>query len=304
MNQEQAFHPLYRYAVITDAVEGLILTDIDTLNDGEPRNNFLRRAVTWNPDGVLTGARHITLGGHFAYVATPTAMVVVDLDDPLHPRLAARIAMADPRASALQFRYLWVTTARGLELLDVTRLGAPVPVPAATVPLADARRVYIARTYAYVAAKREGLVIIDVKNPETPAVYMRYTADGKLDDAEDVVIGSTNASLFAYVADGVNGMKVLQLMSPDSQPNFYGFSPKPRPELIAWARTKQPALAMSKGLDRDRAVDESGNQIAILGRLGSRPFTRAEMEMLFIGENGQLWRVENAVNMANWSPLR
>lgn len=304
MNQEQTMHPLYRYAVITDAQEGLILTDIDTLSDGEPRNNFLKRAVTWNAQGILTGARHITLAGHFAYVATPRALVVVDLDDPLHPRLAASVAMADPRASALQFRYLWVTTARGLEVLDVTRLDRPRPLPAATVPIADARRVYVARTYAYVAAKRDGLIIIDVKNPEAPAIYQRYTAGGKLDDAEDVVIGSTNASLFAYVADGVNGMKVLQLMSPASQPNFYGFSPKPMPELIAWARTKQPALAMSKGLDRDRAVDETGHQIAIMGRLGSRPFTRPEMEKLFIGANGEPWFVEDRVNMADWSPRR
>ena len=48
-----------------------------------------------------------------------------------------------------------------------------------------------------------------------------------MNDAEDVVVASTNASLFAYVADGRNGMKVLQLTSPESQPNFYGFSPAP-----------------------------------------------------------------------------
>ncbi len=304
LNQEQAMHPLYRHAVITDAEEGLILTDVDTLSDGEPRNNFLKRAVTWNPNGVLAGARHITLGGHFAYIATPRALVVVNLDDPLHPQLAATVAMDDPRASALQFRYLWVTTARGLEVLNVTRLDRPVSVPGATVPLTDARRVYIARTYAYVAAKRDGLIIIDVKRPESPAIYQRYTADGKLNDAEDVVIGSTNASLFAYVADGVNGMKVVQLMSPESQPNFYGFSPRPMPELIAWARTKQPALAMSKGLDRDRAVDETGHQIAIVGRLGARPFNRAEMEKLFIGADGKPWYVDDTPNMADWSPLR
>ena len=47
-NQEQAFHPIYHYAVVTDAVEGLYLVNVDTLADGEPRNNFLRRAVTWN----------------------------------------------------------------------------------------------------------------------------------------------------------------------------------------------------------------------------------------------------------------
>jgi hypothetical protein len=54
------------------------------------------------------------------------------------------------------------------------------------------------------------------------------------------------------------------------------------PELIAFAKTPSPALALSKGLDRDRAVDETGQQIAVFGRLGSRPFTRSEMEALFL----------------------
>jgi len=299
-NQEQAFHPLYSYAVVTDSEEGLILVNVNTLADGDPRNNMLKRAVTWNPGNVLRGARHITLGGHFAYVAADAGLVVVDLNDPLKPRHVTTVALPDVRASALQFRYLWVTTARGLEVLDVTKLDQPRLVEGATIPLVDARRVYVARTYAYVAAKKDGLVIVDVKNPERPRLYQKFDAGGALNDAEDVVVGSTNASLFAYVADGKNGMKVLQLIGPATQPNFYGFSPAPKPELIAWARTPGPALAMSKGLDRDRAVDETGGQMAIFGRLGSRPFTRPEMERFFTDKWGRPYRVTDTVDMTAW----
>ena len=130
-----------------------------------------------------------------------------------------------------------MTDAEGLKLFDVTRLAEPSRCPSATVPLADARKLYLARTYAYVAAKQEGLVIVDVTHPERRRVYRKVTFDGRMNDVEDVIVASTNASLFAYVADGRNGMKVLQLTSPASQPNFYGFSPAPMPELIAWART-------------------------------------------------------------------
>jgi hypothetical protein len=302
VNQEQAFHPLYHYAVITDADEGLILVNIDDLTDREPRNNFLKRALTWNPDGVLNGARHVVLGGHFAYVATPKGLVVVDLNDPLKPKLTAQVALPDMHASALQFRYLFVTDARGLEVLDVTRLDKPVPVHGAVIPLTDAHRVYVARTYAYIAAGKQGLVIADVKNPEQPKIYQTVMFDGALNDAQDVIVGSTNASLFAYVADGRNGLKVIQLTSPSSQPNFYGFSPEPKPELIAWAKTPEPALALSKGLDRDRAVDESGNQIAVFGRLGSRPFTRAEMEKFFLNAKGEVYRVTNAPDFDAFVP--
>jgi hypothetical protein len=304
MNQEQPFHPIYNYAAITDSEEGLILVNIDTFADGDPRNNFIKRAVTWNENNVLAGARHITLGGHFAYIAADKGLVVVDLDDPLKPRYVTTVPLRDPRASALQFRYLWVTTADGLQLLDVTHLDAPQLVPSATVPLADARKIYLARTYAYVAAKQDGLVIVNINNPEAPRIYQKATFDGKLNDAEDVIVGSTNASLFAYVADGRNGLKVIQLTSPDSQPNFYGFSPAPKPELIAWARTPRPALGLSKGLDRDRGVDETGGQIAIFGRLGSRPFTRPEMERLFLNRRGIPWKVSDSASMTDWVGAR
>lgn len=299
-NREQAFLPIYSYAAITDSEEGLILVDVDTFADGEPRNNFLKRALTWNEGGVLNGARHITLAGHYAYIAADAGLVVLDLADPLKPRRTATLPLRDARASAIQFRYLWVTDADGLKLFDVTRMESPRPIPAATVPLADARRLYVARTYAYVAAKKDGLVIVNVTNPEAPRILSKVTFGGALNDAEDVIVGSTNASLFAYVADGLNGLKVLQLTSPDSQPNFYGFSPEPRPELIAWARTPKPALALSKGLDRDRAVDETGGQVAVFGRLGSRPFTRAEMERLFLNRHGIPFKVSDSGTMADW----
>jgi hypothetical protein len=99
--------------------------------------------------------------------------------------------------------------------------------------------------------------------------------------------------LFAYLADGRGGIKVLQLTSPDSQPNFYGFSPAPRPELIASFPTTSPALSLSKGLDRDRGVDETGGQIAVFGRKGSRPLNRQEMQKLYLDENGKPWYVQD-----------
>jgi hypothetical protein len=64
----------------------------------------------------------------------------------------------------------------------------------------------------------------------------------------------------------------------------------PTPKLIASYRTRGPALAVSKGIDRDRAVDESGNQLAVFGRRGARPFNRQEMERMFLRE-GEVYTV-------------
>ncbi len=100
---------------------------------------------------------------------------------------------------------------------------------------------------------------------------------GKINDTHSVKVAMTNASLYAYVADGKNGLKILQLTDPETMPEYAGFSPRPAPRVIATLKTKGKALAISKGLDRDRAVDESGNQIAVFGRRGARPFTFDEM---------------------------
>jgi hypothetical protein len=118
----------------------------------------------------------------------------------------------------------------------------------------------------------------------------------------DVVVGATNASLFAYVADGAGGLKVIQLMSPESQPNFYGFSPEPKPQLIAWYPTASPALALSRGLERDRGVDETGHQIAVFGRIGSRPFNAEEMKSLYMGPNGRPFTVTDRIKNQDFVP--
>jgi hypothetical protein len=292
-NQEQPFHSLYNYAYITDAQEGLILTNVNTLADGEPRNNFLKRALTWNPDGILNGARHITIGGSNLYIATPRGIVIVSIDEPMKPKVLSELPLADARATALQFRYLFVTDSNGLEVIDVTHPEAPKLVARDTIRISEAHRVYVARTYAYVAAGAEGLVIVNVEHPEAMRLLTQFNAGGQLRDARDVTVGSTNASLFAYVADGAGGLKVLQLTSPASQKEFYGFSPEPKPELIASYHTHRPALSLSKGLDRDRAVDETGNQIAVFGRRGARPLDSNETRRLFLDALGQPWFVSD-----------
>jgi len=295
-NLEKPIHPLYDYAYITDAEEGLILTNVDTLSDREPRNNFLKRALTWNPGGILRGARHITIGGSVLYITTPAALVVIRVDSPLEPKLLATVALPDPRATALQFRYLFVTDARGLETIDVTQPENPQLVPNNVVAIKDAQRVSVARTYAYVAAGAEGLVIVDATVPTALRLQLRFDANGRMRDARDVVVASTNASLFGYVADGRGGLKVLQLTSPETQPNFYGFSPEPCPQLIAYYPTARAALSLSKGLERDRAVDETGHQIAVFGRRGSGPLTLEQMQRMYLDGSGKPWVVSDTAS--------
>ena len=290
-NMEQPFHPLYNYAFVSDSQEGLIVIDVNTLADGEPRNNFLKRALTWNPDGILDGARHITVAGNYLYVTTTSGLIIIDIDDPLKPSVIASTELNDARATAVQFRYAFVTTANGLEVIDVTDINNPELIENNVIKMDDARKVFVSRTYAYVAAGKDGLFVIDSTNPEKLTLHTQVKEG--LSDSQDVIVATTNASLFAYVADGSEGLKVFQLTSPEIQPKFYGFSPKPNPTLIARKNVKGRMLSLSRPLERDRAVDESGNQIAVFGRRGSRPLNLEEMRNMFLNDAGKPWFVRN-----------
>jgi hypothetical protein len=304
-NEEQSIHLIYGFLYVADKYEGLVIVGdpnlkgespgVGTLLDGNPRNNFLKRALAFNPDGALNGARRVVIAGTFAYVLCDRGLVVVDLDNPLQPKITAQIGSPDlkePKGIAIQFRYAFVVDQNGLKVLDVTNLGHPVPVPNAIVPMDDARNLYVARTYAYVAAGKQGLAIVDVEQPEHPKLDQIFSASNTINDANDVKLGMVSSSLFAYIADGKNGLRVLQLFSPQTVPGFQGFSPRPAPRLISSFRTKGPALAISKGIDRDRAVDESGDQLAVFGRRGARPFNREEMERMYL-RNGRVYTVTN-----------
>jgi hypothetical protein len=100
-------------------------------------------------------------------------------------------------------------------------------------------------------------------------------------------------SEFAYLADGRNGLRVVQLTSPET-PGNYGFSPRPTPQLIATYPIPEGghAVSIGRGLDRDRAVDESGNQISVFGRIGARALNLEEQRKMYL-RNGKIWTVSD-----------
>ena len=294
-NFESPVHPLYAYIYVTDKVEGLIMVSAATLLDGNPSNNFLERGVTFNPNNILCGAKAITIAGHYAYICCDAGLVVVDLSNPKQPVVCSVVGnevLHHPKSVAVQFRYAFVCDEEGVKVLDATDLAFPQHVH--TVPLHEANSIYLGRTYAYVAGGKEGLVILDITNPELAFIDQIYDAGGQINDAHDVKLGITNVSQFAYVADGKNGLRVLQLTSPEL-PGNDGFSPRPNPCLIATRKLPKNghALCVSRGVDRDRAVDESGNQIAVFGRVGARPLNKEESTRMHRRKDGSLFQVSD-----------
>jgi hypothetical protein len=291
-NQEQAVHPLFGYLYVADAREGLILIGAATVIDGNPVNNFLKRTLTFNPDGLLKGANFVQIVGHYAYVCCDAGLVVIDVDKPTEPVVTAVVggdALHGAKMVQIQFRYAYVVDEEGIKVLDVTDLAKPVAKSQIRLP--DCHSIYLARTYAYVAAGARGLVILDITKAAEPKLELVYNAGGELCDVHDVKLGITYTSEFAYVADGKNGLRVIQLTSPET-PGNEGFSPKPTPKLVATFRVPHGGhvINVSKGLDRDRAVDESGHQIGVFGRVGARPLNGEEQRKMYL-RNSQPWFV-------------
>src|SRR5205823_8734994 len=96
-------------------------------------------------------------------------VVIVDVDKPLAPRVVATIPeLKAATGIAVQFRYAFVTTHDGLSSVDITDPNHPRVAGRVAIP--DARSVYAARTYAYVGGGAHGMVIVDVEQPDMPAI--------------------------------------------------------------------------------------------------------------------------------------
>jgi hypothetical protein len=315
VNEEQLVHPLYAFIYVADAEEGLVLVGAGTLLDGDPLNNYLKRApikgepdAAWNPNGVLDGANYIITAGNYAYITTESKLVIVDLSkvNPFGESELSVVKTFDlkhPKSVAVQFRYAFVVDEEGMKVIDVTVPEQARLVEGAFSPLGHAHSIYLARTYAYIANGSEGIAIVDITNPEKPGQAMKFNDGGKISDAHDVKIAMTNASVFAYVADGKNGVHVVEVMTPELDTKYGGFSPAVDPSkmhVIAHFHTKGPALNISKGLDRDRASDESGNQVSVFGRRGSRPLNLEEQRKLYlIRGTDKTFRVPHLGNMTS-----
>jgi len=314
-NLEQGISLTYAFLYCTDAEEGLFTVLAGTLLDGDPTNNFLNRHLTFNPGGVLTGAQGGVCAGNNLWIVSDKGLVcvdiskigselvapaqelfakhpneVVDLDkvvrmapkaNPDDLKVLSVVPLNKPKMVRIQFRYAFVVDADGLKVIDITDPAAPRLCEKGTVCFPDARNVYLARTYAYVSAGKDGVAIVDIEKPEEPKLVKTFNAEGHLCDVYDVKVAMTNASAFAYVANGEHGMAVLQLFSPERNPNYLGWSPEPDPVLIATKHTKGRCMNISDPLQRDRAVDESGNQLSVFTRVGARPFNKGEMDTMF-----------------------
>ena len=94
-------------------------------------------------------------------------------------------------------------------------------------------------------------MILDIENPDRPKIDQVYNAGGCINDLHDVKLGITYVSEFAYLADGKNGLRVVQLTVAGD----------------AGQRRLQPAADAAP----DRDLPDPARRPRAVGRQGPRP---------------------------------
>jgi tetratricopeptide (TPR) repeat protein len=161
--------------------------------------------------------------------------------------------------------------------------------------LADAEAAAHAPTMAHALAFAARLELLRY-NPEAVETHSQALAD--IVSRYDLPAFWAGLAVFfqgwATWSDDAEASRLAEMrrgIAINREQGIYNFAPEPKPEHIVWYRTASPTLALSRGLERDRGVDETGHQIAVFGRIGSRPFTLDEMKKFYLGPGGSLFTV-------------
>src|SRR5262249_59119174 len=113
-DDKQAIHLIYGFLYISDKYEGLVVVGdrkkgVVTLLAGDPQDNFLKRALSFNPEGRLNGAAGMTIAAVYAYITCDKGLAVVNLNNPLDTKLVTVLSgFRNPHAVSIHFRYSFV----------------------------------------------------------------------------------------------------------------------------------------------------------------------------------------------------
>ena len=82
-----------------------------------------------------------------------------------------------------------------------------------------------------------------------------FNAKGEINDTRDVKLGMTAASAFAYIADGKNGMRIVQLFAPNDTAELSGLQPQADAQADRDVSHQRPGAG---GIERHRSRPRGG----------------------------------------------
>jgi hypothetical protein len=119
---------------LADKYEGLVIVGNLTLRARvrelvlarwESSEQLFKRALAFNPKGVLNGPRRIAIAGTYAYVLCDRGLVVVNIDNPLLPKVTSNWISYLVEPGELPFNSVtFVVDREGFKGVDVTSRSA------------------------------------------------------------------------------------------------------------------------------------------------------------------------------------
>ncbi len=211
-----------RLLALAAGPEGVVLADRSLAGSV----SFLSRVAAADARAVLLENDPATGAARTLFVADGAGgLLVADVTAPDAPLVLARLATTEAKGLAAAGSHLLVADGPGgVRVVDVSSPNSPRLV--ATVATTDARAIAVAGPFAYVADGAGGLAVLDVGDPSTPALLEAIDldpADPGPCDARAVEVFPLLSPIFgtfkayqtvAAVADGGNGLKVLDVTDP------------------------------------------------------------------------------------------
>lgn len=168
--------------------------------------------------GNVYGFTGIFVSNSYAYLTLSRGLKVIDISDLLRPTLIGAFEVSYSVFDAAPLgNYAFVADGwnRELEVIDVSNLSDPMPIAHCFLP-GDAFGICISGSYAHMADDESGMQIIDISNPDSPAIIGNYAymINRRVEDIQVV-------DNYAYLADLDNGLLIVNVQNP-SGPTLSG----------------------------------------------------------------------------------
>ncbi|OJH48801.1 PGF-pre-PGF domain-containing protein [Methanohalophilus portucalensis] len=200
------------YAYIANGESGLVIMDIsDPFSPSSTGSVYL---------GWRNFATDISVDGNYAYVCNEAhcsfdddGMIIIDISDPTNPFAAGSYTDSGYLFDVtVDGNYAYATNYSDLVILDINDPKEPLFKGIYTTP-GNSLSVDISGNYAYVADDDNGLLVLDVSNPESPSYAGEHTNYAfNNNNAEDIEVSGN----YAYIADDHNGLVILDINNPSS----------------------------------------------------------------------------------------
>jgi hypothetical protein len=137
---------------------------------------------------------------------------------PLNITLAGQLS-GDTYALAVQGNYVYLGVGPRLFILDVTDPASPTLVGQTSPLVGVIEDVVLSGSYAYIAAGRGGLAVVNIATPSAPVEVGELDTPGK-------AYGISVAGGYAYLADYFSGLRIINITNPN-QPVEAGYYDTP-----------------------------------------------------------------------------